>query len=656
MDYKKTAEKILQYVGGEDNVAQVTHCMTRLRFNLKDESIAKTDDLKAMDEVIGVVQRGGQYQVIIGTEVKNVFQEMEKLGDFKQAAETKPAEPEQKKKGISAILDVLSGIFTPLLPVLIASGMLKAVLTLLSSFSLVDTGGTFYYFLTFVADAGMYYLPVFAAYTSAKKFGANPFLSMFLVACLLHPDFVSLCKSGDPIKLFGLTVKNVDYSSNTIAAILSVWMLSYIEKFFYKYIPSMIRVIFAPTLTILVAFPLMFLFVAPLGAIIGDGLAYVFSFLNDIVPWLMPALWGALCPILVMCGMHYSLASIFGTMYTLLGYETAMMPGMFVANIAHGGATLAVAVKSKNKKMKQLAGSSAFTAVLGITEPALYGVTLKYKTPLLAAMIGGGLGGLWCGLTHVKAYAMSSPGLASIAMFIGGGTMTNFYNACIGGIIGFVSAFLIALLLKIKDPEEENTADSDTSDTEVKTAVDDSESSAAASAAEVQSTSDVKTSEISSETTCSFESPLTGTVVPLKEVPDDVFATGMMGEGVAIEPSEGRVTAPFDGTVYSVFPTLHAISLVSNNGTEVIIHVGIDTVSLNGQGFKAHVKNGDTVQAGDLLLEFDIDYIHKQNLKTITPVLVTNMNDMASVTVDAKEHETIRRGEPLMHADREANA
>lgn len=654
MDYKKTAEKILEYVGGESNVAQVTHCMTRLRFNLKDESIAKTDDLKAMDEVIGVVQRGGQYQVIIGTEVKNVFQELDKLGNFKQEASAQPAEPEKKKKGFSAVLDVLSGIFTPLLPVLIASGMLKAVLTLLSSFSLVDTGGTFYYFLTFVADAGMYYLPVFAAYTSAKKFGANPFLSMFLVACLLHPDFISLCKSGDPIRLFGLTVKNVDYSSNTIAAILSVWMLSYIEKFFYKYIPSMIRVIFAPTLTILVAFPLMFLFVAPLGAIIGDGLAYVFSFLNDIVPWLMPALWGALCPILVMCGMHYSLASIFGTMYTLLGYETAMMPGMFVANIAHGGATLAVAVKSKNKKMKQLAGSSAFTAVLGITEPALYGVTLKYKTPLLAAMIGGGLGGLWCGLTHVKAYAMSSPGLASIAMFIGGGTMTNFYNACIGGVIGFVSAFIIALLLKIKDPEE--TADSSASADETQASSDSSEASAVTSENKVQSAPAAEKAEVSSEPTCSFVSPLSGTVVPLEEVPDDVFASGMMGQGAAIEPSEGRVTAPFDGTVYSVFPTLHAISLVSKNGTEVIIHVGIDTVSLNGQGFKAHVKNGDTVHAGDLLLEFDIDYIHKQNLKTITPVLVTNMNDMASVTVDAQMHAPIQRGEPLMHAQKKVAA
>lgn len=654
MDYKKTAEKILEYVGGESNVAQVTHCMTRLRFNLKDESIAKTDDLKAMDEVIGVVQRGGQYQVIIGTEVKNVFQELDKLGNFKQEA-AQPAEPEKKKKGFSAVLDILSGIFTPLLPVLIASGMLKAVLTLLSSFNLVDTGGTFYYFLTFVADAGMYYLPIFAAYTSAKKFGANPFLSMFLVACLLHPDFISLCKSGDPIRLFGLTVKNVDYSSNTIAAILSVWMLSYIEKFFYKYIPSMIRVIFAPTLTILVAFPLMFLFVAPLGAIIGDGLAYVFSFLNNIVPWLMPALWGALCPILVMCGMHYSLASIFGTMYTLLGYETAMMPGMFVANIAHGGATLAVAVKSKNKKMKQLAGSSAFTAVLGITEPALYGVTLKYKTPLLAAMIGGGLGGLWCGLTHVKAYAMSSPGLASIAMFIGGGTMTNFYNACIGGVIGFVSAFVIALLLKIKDPEE-TAADSSASDDAAQTSAKSSETSAGTAEAEVPSAPAIEKAEVSSEPTCSFVSPLSGTVIPLKEVPDDVFASGMMGQGAAIEPSEGRVTAPFDGTVYSVFPTLHAISLVSKNGTEVIIHVGIDTVSLNGQGFKAHVKNGDTVHAGDLLLEFDIDYIHKQNLKTITPVLVTNMNDMASVTVDAEMHAPIQRGEPLMHAEKKVTA
>lgn len=256
MDHKKTAERILAYVGGEANVTQVGHCMTRLRFNLKDESKAQTEQLQAMDEVIGVVQRGGQYQVIIGTEVKSVYQQLEQLGSFRQEAEApQPQEEEKKKKGLSAVLDVMSGIFTPLLPVLIASGMLKAVLTLLTAFHLVNTDGSFYYFLTFVADAGMYYLPVFAAYTSAKKFGANPFLAMFLVVCLLHPDFLKLCASGEPIKLLGLPVKNVTYSSNTIPAILSVWMLSYIEKFFYKYVPNMVKVIFAPTLTILVAFP-----------------------------------------------------------------------------------------------------------------------------------------------------------------------------------------------------------------------------------------------------------------------------------------------------------------------------------------------------------------------------------------------------------------
>lgn len=628
MDYQKTAQRILEYVGGEENVAQVGHCMTRLRFNLRDESKAQTEKLKAMDEVIGVVQRGGQYQIIIGTEVKNVYQQLEKLGSFAQVSEQAPQQPQEKKKGLSAVLDVMSGIFTPLLPVLIASGMLKAVLTLLTAFHLINTDGSFYYFLTFVADAGMYYLPVFAAYTSAKKFGANPFLSMFLVACLLHPDFLKLCASGEPMHLLGLPVKNVIYSSNTIPAILSVWMLSYIEKFFYKYVPSMVRVIFAPTLTILVAFPLMFIFVAPLGGILGDGLSIIFNFLNEVVPWLMPALWGAFCSILVMCGMHYSLASIFGIMYSMLGYETAMMPGMFVANIAHGGATAAVAVKSKDPKMKQLAGSTAFTAVLGITEPALYGVTLKLKTPLLAAMIGGGIGGLFCGLTQVKAYAMSSPGLASIAMFIGGGSMNNFYNACIAGLIAFFSAFVIALALKFKE------------DTPTSTSQDDS-----AVAVKID-TEILETENTDASDPDMIYSPLTGSIVPLEKVPDEAFAGKVLGDGVAVEPSEGKVIAPFDGQVENLFDTKHAIGLVRDDGLEVLIHVGIDTVSLNGQYFTSYVKNGDRIKKGDLLLEFDLNGIKEKGLPTVTPVLVTDMDQVATLT--PQQDGLVCRGEPLL--------
>ena len=629
MDYQKAARQILEYIGGESNVAQVGHCMTRLRFNLKDESKAQTDKLKDMEEVIDVVQRGGQYQVIIGTEVKNVYQQLEQLGDFKQEEQDKQPKKEEKKKGLSAVLDVLSGIFTPLLPVLIASGMLKAVLTLLTAFNLLNTDGNFCYFLTFVADAGMYYLPVFAAYTAAKKFGANPFLSMFLVACLLHPDFLELCASGEPIKLLGLLVKNVTYSSNTIPAILTVWMLSYIEKFFYKYVPNMVKVIFAPTLTILVAFPLMFIIVAPLGGILGDGLSVVFSFLNEVVPWLMPALWGAFCSILVMCGMHYSLASVFGIMYSMLGYETAMMPGMFVANIAHGGATAAVAVKSKDPKMKQLAGSTAFTAALGITEPALYGVTLKLKTPLLAAMIGGGIGGLFCGLTQVKAYAMSSPGLASIVMFIGGGSMTNFYNACIAAVIAFISAFIIAMILKFKEQIPEGSKEK----------------------SETTETADFH----STETKEALEpgviySPLSGKVIPLEEVPDDAFAGKVIGDGIAIEPSEGKVFAPFDGTVETLFDTKHAIGLSGKDGLEVLIHVGIDTVSLNENGFTAYIKDGDSVRKGDLLLEFDMEYIKSQGLHTVTPVLIANMETVASITPE--NENTVQSGQALMRVEK----
>lgn len=281
---------------------------------------------------------------------------------------------------------------------MISAGMIKAILTLLTFTNLVSKDSSIYYFLSFISDAGMYFLPIMAAYTAAKKFNCNPFLGMFLVAALLHPNFTALVNAGEPVELFGISVKLAIYPSNTIPAILCVWGMSYVERFFERIIPDMVKVFLVPTLTIIVSGPIAFIAIAPIGAIIGDGLAYVFNFLNNNVSWLLPAIWGGLGSILVMTGMHYSLSSIFGTMYALLGYETAMMPGLFVANIAQGGATFAVALRTKNKEFKQLASSSALTAVIGVTEPALYGVTLKLKKPLIAAMIGGATGGLFCGL------------------------------------------------------------------------------------------------------------------------------------------------------------------------------------------------------------------------------------------------------------------
>lgn len=607
MDYKKLAEVILQNVGGANNISGLTHCATRLRFNLKDEGKAKTDVLKGTKGVMGVVSSGGQYQVIIGSDVASVYKPLTELCNLKE--EGGAAEKDDRKLG-AKLIDTISGIFTPILPAITAAGMLKAVLSLLVAFKLVSTDSQSYQIVNFMADSAFYFLPILLANSAAKKFKCNPYLAMMVGGILLHPNFVNMVaaskESGEAIKLFILPVYNASYSSSVIPIILSVWFLSFVEPIADRISPKAVKFFTKPLITVLVGGVAALVVLGPVGYVIANIIAAGINGLETYASWLVPTILGGLFPLLVMTGTHYGIIPIGINNRMTLGYDTIVYPGNLASNIAQGGATLAVAFKSKVSEIKQLASSAGITAVCGITEPALYGVNMRFKTPLYSAMAGGAVGGLFMGLMRVRNYSGGSPGLMTLPSYIGGDSLRDLYLACIGAAISFVIAFGASYVL-YKDPKEEE----------------EKEQAPEAPAKESESTGTTV-----SVTVCA---PLTGKAVPLSEVSDPTFAQEILGKGAAIIPSDGRVVSPVNGTVETVFETLHAIGLRSDEGVEILIHIGLDTVKLEGKHFTAHVKSGDTVQVGTPLVDVDLEKVKEEGYDVITPVIISNSFDYGDV-------------------------
>lgn len=456
MDAKKTAQEVLREVGGVENVTFLTHCVTRLRFNLKSLEQVDEQRIKKIPGVVGVVNKGGQFQVIIGNEVTVVYNELLKLGDFNTGAKSEAQKPAEKKGALNTILDTIAGIFSPIMSIIAGAGMIKALLSVLALLGWIDKSGNLYYFLNFIADASYYFLPIYLADSAAKKFGCNRFMAMLMGGILLHPNLAALAGENDMVKVIGLPVKMVTYSSSVIPIILIVFALSYVEKFVEKVTPSVVKFIVKPLLTILIMAPLALVVLGPLGSFIGDALVSVLMAIDSVAPWALPTIIGAFMPFLVMTGMHYSLLPAYVNSLSALGYETVIGPGNLPSNIAQGAAALCVAVKTKNKDFRQLAVSGGVTALLGVTEPALFGVNLRLRTPLIATTIGGGLGGLYAGLTGVRRFGGGGAGLAAIGLYVGDDPR-NVINALIAAGIAFVATFAILWFLGFEDvPQEEN--------------------------------------------------------------------------------------------------------------------------------------------------------------------------------------------------------
>ena len=619
MNYENLAKEILKNVGGEENVSNLTHCATRLRFNLKNLSKANTEVIKKIKGVMGVVDKGAQYQIIIGSDVASVYKEMLKLGDFQNSGSKNDGGNE--KKGLANVFDIIAGIFTPILPPLTAAGMLKALLVLATTFGLMSKEGQTYYILSFMADAIFFLFPVALGYTAAVKFKCNPFMGLLMGGIMIHPNWTALVNAKEAVTLFGLPVKLVTYTSSVIPIILVVWVMSYVENFADKISPKAIKFFSKPLITILIMGPLALIALGPIGSILGDGLANVVTAVNNIAPWSIPMIIGGVSPLLVLVGMHYALFPLSFNDLALKGSENILGPGMLVSNIAQGAAVLSVSLKTKNKDLKQLSGSSGLTALLGITEPAMYGVTMRLKKPLIAVCTGGALAGLYIGLMGVVRYSSGAPGLASIAIFIGENPM-NIIHALIGCGIAFVSSFVLTWIIGFEDPSNEGEEMED------------------------ETLEEVAVDKAPLMNKIIIASPLNGEIVPLTDVKDETFASEMMGKGIAINPTEGKVVSSINGTVQMIFKTKHAIGLKSEDGAEILIHIGMDTVQLDGKHFTAHVKDGDKVKVGDTLVEFDMDAIKKEGYELVTPVIITNT--MEYLEIVPKEIKSVNAGEDII--------
>lgn len=613
MNFERIAKEVLENVGGANNVAHVTHCVTRLRFNLKDDSKADIDKIKKIKGVMGQVNKGGQFQVIIGNDVSDVYKELLKLGNFK-SSNNQEEEKGAKKGIITSVFDTIAGIFTPIIPAIAGCGMLKAFLGLFVALGLISTETQTYYIFSFISDAAFFFMPLLLAYTAGIKFKTSPFLAMVIGGVLLHPSFSALVSAGEPVSFLGLPVRLVNYSSSVIPIILIVWLMSYVEKLANKFIPKVLRLVFVPLIVITVTAPIGLIVIGPLGTVIGDVLASGIMFIDSKATWTLPLIMGGLTPLIVMTGMHYSLYPALFTQLATLGYQT-LMPGMLISNVCQGVAALCVSIKSKNSELKQLASSTGITALLGITEPAMYGVNLKLKKPLYAVLCGGALGGLYAGLTAVKGYTPSGSGLPGIAAYIGP-EMSNVVNILIACGIGFVATFIITWFIGFEDEVNEDEA--------------------------VEEISDVK----ALKNKISIKSPVKGEAVPLSQVDDPTFAEEIMGKGIAIIPTEDEIFSPINGTVSLVFNTKHAIGLKTEDGAEVLIHIGLDTVKLNGEHFTTFVKSGDKVKVGDKLVEFDREAIKNKGYDIITPIIITNSSDYLDII--PKDVTSVNQGDEVL--------
>lgn len=483
---------------------------------------------------------------------------------------------------------MISGIFTPIIPAITAAGMVKAVLAILRVSGAVNVESMSYKILNFSSDAVFFFLPIMLSASAAKMFKMSQGLAMMLGGILLHPAFTSMVASGEAIQLFGLPIRAVSYSSTVIPIVLIVFVASYVERFANKILPDVIKYIARPLLVMAVMIPLSLCVLGPVGYVIGDGLAALLGGLNNIAPWLLPTVIGTFNPILVMFGLHNGLIPFAATQLATFKYENIMGPGMLSSNISQGAASWALAIRTRDKSLKSQATSAGFTALMGITEPAMYGITLKYKKLLPCVMAGGLIGGLFAGISGLVRYSFGSPGLATLPVFIGESS-GNIIKALITTAISFVVTFILVMFVKIDGLEGNDKPEKNTSNEKVNKII---------------------------------LSPMEGEAVDLSKVKDEIFSSGSMGDGMAIQPSKGELRAPADGTV-TLFPTLHAVGITCDDGTEILMHIGIDTVKLNGKYFEAHTTNGAKVKAGDVLITFDMNAISQEGYDLITPVIIT---------------------------------
>lgn len=607
IDYHKTAMELLKELGGNDNITNVTHCATRLRFILKDESVVNKDKVAKIPGVITTVQAGGQFQVVIGNHVKDAYEHMIKMVTIDEEAAKGTGD---KKVGIvSRIIDVISAIFAPFLYTLAACGILQGILGVLVALNAIDTAGGTYQILNFISWTAFTFLPVLIAVTASKKFGVNTFIALVIACALVCPDYIAMVNAAKPVYFLGMKVQLLSYTSSVIPIILSIWIASYVQKFFDKYLPIVIRNLFTPMFTIAIMVPLTLLAFGPIGNTIGGAIGGIYNTLYNLSPIVAGLVVGGLWEVLVIFGVHWGITPVTVGNYANLGYDT--FTGLQASAVfSQAGATFGVFLKTKNKDMKGVSASAAITGLFGITEPAIYGVNLRLKKPMICGCIAGAVGGAIGGAFHAVSWSYNMPGIATLPAYFKAGHLTPFIGLVISIVVAFVLGAVLTYIVGFEDEADDETNKIETSN---------------------------ETTETNGEATSEFVAPVTGNVIPVNQVKDEAFASEAMGKGVGIEPENGKVYAPFDGNVDAVFPTGHLVGLSDGNGAEVLIHIGVDTVKLEGKGFKTYVSQGDKVKKGDLLVEFDVELLKKEGYDTTVMFITTDTSKDVQVLSGRKE-------------------
>lgn len=604
-DYAKTAEGVLRGVGGEENVQSLVHCATRLRFTLKDDGKADTAAVKSTPGVVTVAQAGGQYQVVIGNDVPEVYAEIgkiSKLGTPGEAAQDAP-----KGNLFNRFISMISAIFTPVLWALAGTGLLKAFVAASVTFGWLDPTTSTYAVLNALSDGFINFLPMALAITAARYFKANEWTAFAIAAALMYPTLTPLV-GAEGLTFFGIPFVMVSYVSSVIPIIIIVWLQSHAEKFLYAKLHSSVRRFLTPMIVVLIGVPLVFVVIGPLSAIVSGWVGGAVGWLFATAPWLGGAVMGGLWQVFVIFGLHWGLVPLFQLEYQTTGQMLLIAP-VFAAVLAQAAAVAGVWVRARNKNLKSLAAPATLSGFLaGITEPAIYGINLPLKRPFAFGIVGGAIGGAIIALGGVFSKAFVVPSGLALPALLGNGNMVMLG---IGLLAAIVIPFLLVVLVGFKEPSDDATVRVAANDLEVL-------------------------------------SPLDGTVVPLSETPDAAFAEGALGQGVAIIPRSGAVYAPVDGVIAAAFPTGHAIGIRHADGAELLIHIGIDTVKLNGEHFDMKVTTGQQVKADDLLVEFDIVAIENAGYDLTTPVIVTNADLYPEIGTPASG--PIAHGDPLFYA------
>lgn len=629
MNTKVLAENILRLVGGENNVASLVHCATRLRFKIIDNSKVNQPELEAQDGVITVVKGSGQLQVVIGNRVPDVFRAIGAISGLLDETKTKQAPAEQQNSAslLGRLIDLVSGIFTPLLGAMAAAGVLKGALAIVLAAGWMTNKETTYIILHAASDSLFYFLPMLLAITSARKFETNVFVAVSVAGALIYPSIQQLFTSPDPVTFFGLPVMMMKYTGTVIPIIFSVWLMSILERFFNRHIHDSVRNILTPFFLLTLMVPLTLMTIGPVGVSVSEAVASLFVNIYSFNPIIASALMAAAWQVLVIFGVHWGFVTVFINDISVMGHsylKAASSPSVF----AQSGALLAVMLRTKDKKLKALAGSSFIASLFGITEPGVYGVTLKLKKPFICAVIAAGFGGAIAGYAKSSAISMGMPGLLTLPIFYGEG----FIGFIIGCIVAFAASLVLTLVVGFDDPVQSAPQATPSAPTPGK------KQNETAKTAVTTHTTSMANEQIAA--------PISGTVIPLTEVDDKVFSSGIVGQGFAIVPDEGRVYSPVAGHIASTFASGHAIGISSTGGAEILIHVGINTVQLEGQYFQMQVKEGDVVQKGQLLLTFDLEEIKKAGYDPVTPVIVTNSEAWRELRINDKS--SFRSGESVM--------